>query len=205
MTGPHPVPTVGTAGISSRILDQNGAQAVTVEGPIPICRYGPIGTRGAHGLRLMVRPQLIEAAERITADPFLKFRQDFGRGLTDFGRAGAGFRQDFGGSGRTFGRMSAGSGSPGQILEGFGRAWAGFRQDSGRSGRTSAGLRQDVGWIWEPRAEFGRKIADSRGDFVACPDGCLGTNTALTWRRPAECAEAIPNFFQKNSDFTLVS
>ena len=112
MTGPHPVPTVGTAGISSRILDQNGAQAVTVEGPIPICRYGPIGTRGAHGLRLMVRPQLIEAAERITADPFSKISAVFweipdihwesfnrmsaglGRAWQDFGRTSAGGRLD---------------------------------------------------------------------------------------------------------------
>ena len=35
------------------------------------------------------------------------------------------------------------------------RVWAGFRQDLGGSGRTSAGLRQEVGWIWEPMSEIG--------------------------------------------------
>ena len=43
----------------------------------------------------------IEAAERFTADPFLKILADLGRLLTDFGRASGGFRQDLGGSGRT--------------------------------------------------------------------------------------------------------
>ena len=47
----------------------------------------------------------------------------------------------------------------------FGRAWGGFRQDL----EDLAGLRQDVGWIWELRAEFGRKITDSSGVWVAWP------------------------------------
>ena len=31
-------------------------------------------------------------------------------------------------------------------------------QDFGRISEDLAGLRQDVGWMWEPRADFGRKI-----------------------------------------------
>ena len=37
----------------------------------------------------------------------------------------------------------------GEFQEDFGRIWEGL-----------AGLRQEVGWIWEPRAEFGRKMSD---------------------------------------------
>ena len=43
-----------------------------------------------------------------------------------------------------------------------------------------AGLRQDVGWIWELRAEFGRKITDSSGVWVAWP----GAASVLTWCWP---------------------
>ena len=87
---------------------------------------------------------IIEAAERFTADPFLKILEDCGRILTDFGRASGGFRQDLGGS-----------------------------------GRISAGLRQEVGWIRRSRADFGGKIADSRGDLVVCPGAASVANLAL--------------------------
>ena len=79
------------------------------------------------------------------------------------------------------------------ILLDFGRAWGGFRQDL----EDLAGLRQDVGWIWELRAEFGRKITDSSGVWWLGPvadtvlEGyCLGAG-------PAECAKAIPNFLSE--------
>ena len=62
------------------------------------------------------------------------------------------------------------------ILLDFGRAWGGFRQDL----EDLAGLRQDVGWIWELRAEFGRKITDSSGVWVACP----GAGMALPRFKP---------------------
>ena len=69
----------------------------------------------------------------------------------------------------------------GRILTDFGRASGGFRQDLGGSGRISAGLRQEVGWIRRSRADFGGKIADSRGDLVVWPGAasvlarcCLG-------------------------------
>ena len=68
----------------------------------------------------------------------------------------------------------------GRLLTEFGRASGGFRQDLGGSGRISAGLRQEVGWIRQPRADFGRKIADSRGDLVACPDGNVVAGSVLT-------------------------
>ena len=68
------------------------------------------------------------------------------------------------------------------ILLDFGRAWGGFRQDL----EDLAGLRQDVGWIWELRAEFGRKITDSSGVWWLAPvadtvlEGyCLGAGPAL--------------------------
>ena len=55
-------------------------------------------------------------------------------------------------------------------------------------------------------ADFGRKIADSRGDLVACPGAWLGAGSALPWRwlgaDLAEGARPIPNFFQKNSDLS---
>ena len=103
----------------------------------------------------------------------------FGRVLADFGRAWAGFRQDLGGSGRISAGCRLDLGAQGIIWEGnlnfrldfaiilldFGRAWGGFRQDL----EDLAGLRQDVGWIWELRAEFGRKIIDSSGVWWLAP------------------------------------
>ena len=60
----------------------------------------------------------------------------------------------------------------GEVQEDFGRTWEDL-----------AGLRQEVGWIRQSRADFCRKIADSRGDLVACPDG----NLALArWERGAD-------------------
>ena len=56
------------------------------------------------------------------------------------------------------------------------------QEDFGRIWEDLAGLRQEVGWIRQSRADFGRKIADSRGDLVAWPGGCLGANVVLTWR-----------------------
>ena len=53
-----------------------------------------------------------------------------------------------------------------------------LQEDFGRTWEDLAGLRQEVGWIRQSRADFGRKIADSRGDLVAWP----GANVALTWR-----------------------
>ena len=53
-----------------------------------------------------------------------------------------------------------------------------FQEDFGRIWEDLAGLRQEVGWIRQSRADFGRKIADSRGDLVAWPDG----NLVGTWR-----------------------
>ena len=48
----------------------------------------------------------------------------------------------------------------GEVQEDFGRTWEDL-----------AGLRQEVGWIRQSRADFGRKIADSRVDLVVCPGG----------------------------------
>ena len=78
----------------------------------------------------------------------------------------------------------------GELQEDFGRIWEDL-----------AGLRQEVGWIRQSRADFGRKIADSRGDLVACPGGWLGAASVLTWRwlgaGTAEGARPIPNFLSE--------
>ena len=82
----------------------------------------------------------------------------------------------------------------GELQEDFGRIWEDL-----------AGLRQEVGWIRQSRADFGRKIADSRGDLVVCP----GAAPALPRRCPgaalvadlvadlAEGARPIPNFLSE--------
>ena len=78
----------------------------------------------------------------------------------------------------------------GEVQEDFGRTWEDL-----------AGLRQEVGWIRQSRADFGRKIADSRGDLVACPGGCLGAASVaasvLARWRTAEGARPIPNFLSE--------
>ena len=58
-----------------------------------------------------------------------------------------------------------------------------LQEDFGRTWEDLAGLRQEVGWIRQSRADFGRKIADSRGDLVACPDGkvALGGRLGCGW------------------------
>ena len=86
--------------------------------------------------------EIIEAAERFTADPF---SENSGGLWKDFDRLWESFRRISAGSGRIwqdFGRRSAGSGSPGELQEDFGRIWedvAGFRQDFGRRSAGSGG------------------------------------------------------------------
>ena len=55
----------------------------------------------------------------------------------------------------------------GELQEVVGRIWEDL-----------AGFRQEVGWIRQSRADFGREIADSRGDLVVWP----GAGSVLTWR-----------------------
>ena len=64
--------------------------------------------------------------------------------------------------------------SAGGFWKGSDRFWESFRRILAGSGRILAGLREEVGWIRQSRADFGRKIADSRGDLVACPGGYRG-------------------------------
>ena len=78
----------------------------------------------------------------------------------------------------------------GEVQEDFGRTWEDL-----------AGLRQEVGWIRQSRADLGRKIADSRGDLVVCPGAASVANVALPrwlprWRT-AEGARPIPNFLSE--------
>ena len=61
----------------------------------------------------------------------------------------------------------------GEVQEDFGRTWEDL-----------AGLRQEVGWIRQSRADFGRKIAECRGDFVVCPGVWLGAALVLPWWLP---------------------
>ena len=65
-------------------------------------------------------------------------------------------------------------------MEGFDRFLGEVQEDFGRTWEDLAGSRQEVGWIRQSRADFGRKIADSRGDLVAWP----GAASVLTWRCP---------------------
>ena len=79
----------------------------------------------------------------------------------------------------------------GELQEDFGRIWEDL-----------AGLRQEVGWIRQSRADFCRKIADSRGDLVACPGGWLGAASVADLVADlaadlAEGARPIPNFLSE--------
>ena len=82
----------------------------------------------------------------------------------------------------------------GEVQEDFGRTWEDL-----------AGLRQEVGWIRQSRADFGRKIADSRGDLVAWPGANL---VAASVADLAEGARPIPNFLSEVildiSDFSML-
>ena len=57
-----------------------------------------------------------------------------------------------------------------------------LQEDFGRTWEDLAGLRQEVGWIRQSRADFGRKIADSRGDLVAWPGANVALPRWLPWR-----------------------
>ena len=57
----------------------------------------------------------------------------------------------------------------GELQEDFGRIWEDLRQDFGRR----------VGWIRQSRADFGKKTADTIGDFVACPGADTVANVVL--------------------------
>ena len=93
-------------------------------------------------------------------------------------------------------------------MEGFCQTLGEFQEDFGRIWEDPAGLRQEVGWIGQSRAHFGRKIADSRGDLVAWPGACLGANLVLEGWRTAEGARPIPNFLSEVildiSDFSML-